>query len=212
MPWSDSVDGIAALFLGGQETGNAWASVLFGDHAPTGRLPISIPASEADVIEPSSGTITYSEGLSTGYRNKGFKHVYPFGHGLTYTNFSYADARQLACGSTLGVVVQDVCVSFNLRNIGHVAAATIPQLYLEFPSAAGQPGPILKGFDKTQILQPSQELLVTFRLSNRDLSYWKSGSWIKADSVVAHIGASSADFKLSLELDLAHRVTDEIVV
>ena len=63
MPWRDSVPGIMAMFLGGQEAGAAWASVLFGDHAPAGRLPIMIPATEADTIEPSSSlSIAYTEG------------------------------------------------------------------------------------------------------------------------------------------------------
>merc|ERR1711981_749531 len=99
MPWKDSVQSIAAMFLGGQETGNAWADVLFGDHAPTGHLPISMPATEADTVEPSrSSTITYSEGLSTGYRNKQFGYAFPFGHGITYTKFSYTSGLTRSCG------------------------------------------------------------------------------------------------------------------
>jgi len=192
MPWKDSVNAIAALFLGGQETGNAWASVLFGDHAPTGHLPVSIPATEADTIEPSSDTnITYSEGLATGYRNKRFSYAFPFGHGLTYTNFSYSKGSSQACG-------QSVCVYFQLTNLGHVAAATVPQLYLEYPPEAKEPAAILKGFSKTGVLQPGQTVQVMFQLTRRDLSYWESGSWKQVRAAKAHIGASSADIRLSL--------------
>jgi beta-glucosidase len=209
MPWAEDVGAIAALFIGGQETGNAWASVLFGDHSPTGRLPISIPASEHDLIEPGSGTITYSEGLATGYRSQHFKHLFQFGHGLTYTNFTYSEAK---VSSTTESCKQNLCVSFTLKNTGDVASAAVPQLYLEFPKAAGHPAPFLKGFSKTKALEPAEELVVTFEVSNRDLSYWQSGSWIRADSVTAHIGASSADLQLSLVVNLAAQVTEQIVV
>jgi len=191
MPWKDSVQAIAMLFLGGQETGNAWASVLFGDHAPTGHLPVSIPATEADTIQPSSSTtITYSEGLATGYRNKHFSYVFPFGHGLTYTNFSYSHGNSKTCGKS-------VCVEFQVTNIGDVAAATVPQLYIEYPPEARQPAAVLKGFSKTPTLQPGQILPVVLQLTQRDLSYWESGSWKQVSVATAHVGASSADIRLS---------------
>merc|ERR1711959_623233 len=99
MPWRNSVEAIAASFYLGQETGNAWAAVLFGDYAPTGRLPISMPASDADTIQPGTGgTVTYSEGLSVGYRNKNFASSFPFGHGLSYPNFSFGSGSSKACG------------------------------------------------------------------------------------------------------------------
>jgi len=88
MPWKDQVNGIASLFLGGQETGSAWGDVLFGDHAPTGRLPVMIPESDADHIPPADSTgpvaIPYSEGLMTSYRNPSFKSAFPFGHGYLH--------------------------------------------------------------------------------------------------------------------------------
>ena len=68
-PWRAEVAAAAVLFLGGQESGSAWADVLFGDVAPTGRLPITLPASEEQTIPPSrSRTVRYAEGLATGYR------------------------------------------------------------------------------------------------------------------------------------------------
>merc|ERR1719382_159805 len=85
MPWRDHVSGIAAMFLGGQEAGAAWADVLFGDRAPEGRLPVSIPAREEDTVPiTTEGTIAYSEGLATGYRNLRVVPAFAFGHGLTY--------------------------------------------------------------------------------------------------------------------------------
>lgn len=126
-----------------------------------------------------------------GYRNKNMKTSFPFGHGLTYTTFTYSAPRVGACGPS-------ECVEFSLENIGHVAAATVPQLYLEFPAEAKQPAAILKGFKKTQVMQPGTSLTVSFELTKMDLSYWNSGSWKLVTSAIAHIGASSEDIRLSI--------------
>lgn len=205
MPWSKSVQAIAASFYLGQETGHAWASVLFGDYSPTGRLPISMPATDADTIKPGNGgVVTYSEGLATGYRNKRFSTIFPFGHGLTYTNFSFSKGNSQKCG-------ENVCVSFCIQNTGAVSAATVPQLYLEFPPEAQQQSAVLKGFTKTEIIPPKQSKTVTFKLTKNDMSYWGTGSWHQVRSATAHIGTSSKEFLLSVPI----RVTlapDTVVV
>jgi len=194
MPWKEQVEAIAASFYLGQETGNAWAAVLFGDYVPTGHLPISMPASDADTIQPGTGeTVKYKEGLATGYRNKQFVNSFPFGHGLSYTDFSFAGGESQMCG-------EDVCVSFVVTNVGAVAAATVPQLYLELPSEAKQPSAILKGFTMTNVLSPSQSQTITFRLTKRDCSYWEAGSWHQVALAVAHVGASSEDIRLSVTI------------
>jgi len=194
MPWADVVDAIAVMFLGGQETGNAWASVLFGDYAPTGHLPLSIPSTEDDTIAPSSSqSISFNEGMATGYRAPTKKYTFPFGHGLTYTNFTYGYAKQHKCGVSH-------CISLSIRNTGHVAASTVPQLYVEFPSDAGYTSPVLKGFQKTAVIQPGSDAEVTFTLTDADLSYWTSGQFHKASTFTVHVGASSADIRETLPL------------
>lgn len=194
MPWRNSVTAIATSFYMGQETGNGWAAVLFGDYSPTGRLPISMPATDADTIEPGhGGTVSYSEGLSTGYRNKHFATSFPFGHGLTYTNFSFSQGRNLMCG-------EDMCVRFKIKNTGDVAAAAVPQLYLEFPSEAKQPSSILKGFTKTDVIRPERSVTITFILTKKDLSYWDAGSWRQVLTATAHIGVSSERYHLSVPI------------
>merc|ERR1719464_2162313 len=101
MPWRNGVEGILTMFLGGQETGHAWADILFGDHGPSGRLPVMIPATEADTIPPSSGKkAVYSEGMATSYRNKDFVAAFPFGHGLSYATFYLdSDPRIVPCAA-----------------------------------------------------------------------------------------------------------------
>lgn len=192
-PWRDSVSAAAAMFLGGQGTGDAWARVLFGDVAPSGRLPVQFPASESDTIPVvGGGDATYSEGMKTSYRNKDVVPAFAFGHGLTYTNFSYGDAVTSACGDNL-------CLTMPVTNTGPVAASDVPQLYLEFPSAAQHPAPLLKGFVKTEAISPGKTTQAVFELTDRDLSYWDNGEWKKPATVNAHIGMSSANIVQTIE-------------
>eukprot|EP00443_Scrippsiella_acuminata_P062651 CAMPEP_0115499498 /NCGR_PEP_ID=MMETSP0271-20121206/67369_1 /TAXON_ID=71861 /ORGANISM="Scrippsiella trochoidea, Strain CCMP3099" /LENGTH=884 /DNA_ID=CAMNT_0002928315 /DNA_START=51 /DNA_END=2705 /DNA_ORIENTATION=+ len=199
MPWRDSVDGILIMFLGGQETGTAWADVLFGDHAPTGRLPIMLPATEADSIPPgTAGSVPYSEGMETSYRSKSFKAAFPFGHGLTYTTFEHSPLVNETCDD-----VQDcqLRIRTDVKNTGHVAAPTVVQLYLEFPVKAGLPAPFLKAFKKTSSIQPGSTEQVVFDLSSHDISYYDVGvgELVKATGTFhAHVGESSADIRNSL--------------
>jgi beta-glucosidase len=187
-PWRDSVSAAAAMFLGGQGTGEAWARVLFGDVAPSGRLPVQFPASESDTISivGGGGDASYSEGMKTSYRNKDITPAFAFGHGLTYTTFLYGDAVTSACGDNL-------CLTMPVTNNGLVAASDVPQLYLEFPSEAQHPAPLLKGFVKIEKISPGETTQAVFELTDRDLSYWDNGEWKKPAAVNAYIGASSAD-------------------
>ena len=81
---------VAAMFLGGQESGHAWAAVLVGDVSPSGKLPVTFPLREEDTIPPCEADhCVYSEGLHVGWRGLHGKEVaYPFGHGLSYTTFA----------------------------------------------------------------------------------------------------------------------------
>lgn len=216
-PWRDHVSAAAVLFLGGQATGSAWADVIFGDASPVGKLPVVFPSAEADTIAPSpNGTIRYSEGLRTSYRNTAVTPAYPFGHGLSYSTFTMAVAGQpAACKqqelaarqawrASLPPLPPRLCVNATVTNTGGVAAATVVQLYAEFPPVANQPAPILKGFAKTPTLAPHAAHVATFELTTRDLSYYDAAkvSWVAADSVTIHIGASSTDLCDRRHVDL----------
>jgi len=199
MPWRDSVDGILIMFLGGQETGTAWADVLFGDHAPTGRLPIMLPATEADSVPPgTAGSVPYSEGMETSYRSKSFKAAFPFGHGLTYTTFEHSPLVNETCADAQDCQLR---IRTSVKNIGHVAASTVVQLYLELPVVAGLPAPFLKSFKKTSSIQPGSTEHIVFDLSSSDISYYDvgAGDYVKATGTFhAHVGESSADIRNSL--------------
>jgi beta-glucosidase len=196
-PWRDDVQAIAALFLGGQETGSAWGDILFGKEAPSGRLPVMMPATADDQISPTSDLdIVYSEGMRTSYRNRAFKAAFPFGHGLTYTTFDFASPSIVKIGDS----PDNLDVSLRVKNLGTVASQAVPQLYVEFPPEANHPVPLLKSFQKTSILKPGEVEVITFGLSRRDRSFWTplAGWSISAvDDLIFHIGTSSSNIILS---------------
>jgi len=209
VPWKDDVDGILALFMGGQETGNAWADVLFGDVPPRGRLPVSLPESEADAIPPgpAEGDVPYSEGMANGYRSKVFNLSYPFGYGLTYTTFEYLPVEAhspagLRGGTDGGSSAAAASVTLGVRNTGPIAGSAVAQLYLQMPKEAGHPAPMLKGFQRTGELRPGETASVTFDLTDRDLSYYDEGTqtWVLAPRATAYVGESARHAYQSAEL------------
>ena len=151
MPWAEAVAAVGYAWLPGQEMGAALADVLLGQAEPGGRLPVTLPAAEADcpVLHsvPAEGRLEYREGLLIGYRgydHAGTKPHFPFGHGLGYTTWAYesaaADAPVVAPDGDLGVTVV-------LRNTGPRTGREIVQAYLEPPTAdPGRPVRVLAAF------------------------------------------------------------------
>jgi len=196
--WRVNASAIINMFLAGQETGNAWADVLFGDVNPSGRLPVTFPISESDTIQPcSSVTCDYSEGLFVGYRGMSKKDVaFPFGHGLSYTEFSYS---WITAPTTQGCDSSHLaCLEFNVRNTGKRDGSEVTQIYLTFPAESGEPDVQLRGFQKI-FLHTGDNVGVKFGFSKRDLSIWNTGSksWeIVTGKFVVNVGASSRDLRL----------------
>ncbi len=156
MPWRKRVAGIVEAWYPGQQSGAAIARTLFGDVDPSGRLPVTFPASESQgptannsARYPGINNVAqYSEALQVGYRfydANGQKPLYPFGFGLSYTRFSL---------SNLNVVKRSggrYDVKVRVRNTGSRKGAQVVQLYLGFPSAAGEPPRQLKAFGKVSL-------------------------------------------------------------
>jgi len=204
MPWKKSVQAILVLFLGGEQTGSAWGRILFGDEAPSGRLPIMMPETEADSIPPSQGLIVdYSEGLRTSYRNPNFTAAFPFGHGLTYTSFEYRDPILGNCSLEASAPLDAfVCLRLAVDNVGPRAGRTVVQSYLEMPAQAGYPTPILRGFRKTGMIPAGGSESVLLHFTARDLSFYEPlfQRWIMPGSLRALVGESSRDIKLSIPM------------
>ncbi|HEY4703823.1 MAG TPA: glycoside hydrolase family 3 C-terminal domain-containing protein, partial [Streptosporangiaceae bacterium] len=157
MPWLNQVAGVVDAWYPGQSSGTALASVLFGQTDPSGHLPVTFPASLAQVPAsttaqfPGDGTtVQYSEGLDVGYRwynTKDIQPLFPFGYGLSYTSFKYRGLQvtRAAPGT------QDVQVSATVTNTGHRSGADVAQLYVTLPASAGEPPRQLKGFQRVSL-------------------------------------------------------------
>lgn len=198
-PWRDEVNAVMNIFLGGEQSSFALTSTLFGDEAPSGKLPIMLPATENDVIQPGTLDVKYGEGVFTSYRSKTLKAAFPFGHGLSYTNFAYGEPAKNASCSSLA------CISFLLNNTGSREGREIAQAYVGFPSVPDSPEFVLRGFHKTRLLQPGESAIVTFEFTQRDLSSYEVGKgWVLQNDAVIHIGASSADIRHVLVLGELH--------
>merc|ERR1712139_531253 len=180
--------------------GTGYAAVVFGDHAPTGRLPISLPLTMDDTIEPcgasQDGPCNYTEGMATGYRSLGMNFAYPFGHGITFTEFNFSSVEKVPCNDAA------VCVKVQVTNVGAAPASAVPQLYVQFPAESGYPAPVLKGFRHSKVLQPQESDDVVFHLTQRDLSYWQDGNWVKINGFTAQIGYSSKSIGIYQWVDI----------
>jgi beta-glucosidase len=197
MPWANQVPAIVEAWYPGEEDGNAVAGVLFGTVNPSGKLPVTFPASQSrtPVSSPSqfpgvNGQVQYSEGLDVGYRWYDANDVaplFPFGYGLSYTRFSFGHL-------SIHPAARTVTVSARVTNTGSRAGADVAQLYLGDPAAAGEPPRQLKGFRKV-FLRPGQSATVRFTLTGHDLSYWNDAAngWVvPAGAYQVYVGDSSA--------------------
>lgn len=201
--WIDHPNVTAVLYAGlpGQESGHSIVDVLWGDVAPSGKLPFTVAKKETDYGHLLNATVTFdafpqqdfTEGLYIDYRafdRDGVEPRYPFGHGLSYTTFAYdklavakedaADTRPLPDPAVPVVqgghpALWDVVarVTCTVSNAGQVAAAEVAQLYIGIPSNDEFVTPVrqLRGFEKVP-LEPGQTGTVTFPLTRRDLSVW----------------------------------------
>jgi len=198
MPWLDKVQAVANMFLGGEETGTGWASLLFGDSSPEGKLPIQFPKTLKDTIRNTYDRhFDYSEGLFTSYRDPKAEFAFPFGHGLSFTTFDFGTPQLSAQGC-----LAEVCARLRVTNTGERQGAEVVQAYLEFESAADTPRRILRGFYKTRVLSSGESEEAVFNFTARDLSLFSvaRGGWEVQELAIAHFGASSVDIRQSLRL------------
>ncbi|MFJ4163932.1 beta-glucosidase [Microbacterium sp. NPDC089698] len=215
-PWHDRVDAILEAWLGGQGVGFAVAEALFGRHSPSGKTAETFPLAVEDTPGYPNwlgerGTVLYGEGVFIGYRwyDALHRHVrYPFGHGLSYTNFEYSDLRVDVVDADAG----RVRIRCTITNVGSRTGEEIVQLYVGDPDAEVQrPLRELRGFEKLRI-EPGESARVGFELENRDFAYWdsaaerldgKTGLWRREGGEFRiDIGASSRDIRLSSSLVL----------
>jgi beta-glucosidase len=208
MPWLDRVRAVVQAWYPGQQGGRAIADILTGKVNPSGRLPMTFPASEAQTPRPnlpglgapegSSLEVRYNEGSDVGYRwfaRTGQKPLFPFGHGLSYTSFVHAGLH-LSGTSPLRA-------SFSVSNGGAREGADVPQLYLI--SAAGKPVRRLVGFSKVH-LRPGETRKMSVEIDPRLLANWSDGGWtIAGGSYGFALGTSADELGPIVEVKLPRR-------
>jgi beta-glucosidase len=209
MPWLGNVGAVVEAWYSGVKGGEAIADVLFGDVNPSGRLPITFPASydqlpnreipgfgyvgpsftdppEVAAEKMKSFAAPHPYGSDIGYRwyaRKGFKPLFPFGHGLSYTSFKYGDLK-VSGGET-------VTASFDVTNTGPKAGADVPQVYLT--ARSGAPELRLLGWSRVE-LAPGETKRVTVTADRRLLADFdvKARKWrIDAGTYDIAVGASA---------------------
>ena len=212
MPWLSKVAAVVFAGYPGARGGEAIADILFGDVNPSGRLPITFPASAGQLPRPEipgftlpRGTlfeVDYNiEGADVGYRwyaRKSLKPLYPFGFGLTYTSFEYANL-EVHGGETL-------TMSFDVRNVGARAGADVPQVYLT--EAAGDKRMRLLGWSKVS-LAPGATQRITLSADPRLLADFDAAApgWrLGAGPYSVALGTSAGDLKLRATTEVTARV------
>ena len=202
MPWLDKVGAVVEAWYPGAKGGDAIADILFGDVNPSGRLPVTFPTSAAQLPRPeipgfggkddAQFDVDYTiEGADVGYRwytRQKAKPLFPFGFGLSYTQFDYTNLK-VEGGDTLSV-------SFDVRNAGKQAGQDVPQLYLT--GAGGKGRMRLIGWDRVAA-KPGETVHVTLKADPRLLADFDEAAhgWrIDAGDYKVAVGASATDLKL----------------
>ncbi|MDB4106495.1 glycoside hydrolase family 3 C-terminal domain-containing protein [Alphaproteobacteria bacterium] len=210
MPWLSQAGAVLELYLAGQAGAGALVDLLFGDISPSGKLAETFPLGLND--SPSQENfanhprqLVYREGLNVGYRyflTHDKPVLFPFGHGLSYTQFDYSKPRITAPWSPETGSVE---VAIDITNSGKCAAAEIVQLYVhDVQSTAYRPERELKGFQKIQ-LQAGETASLNFTLDQRAFAYFdvSTDDWeIEAGDFEILFAASSVDVRARLALHL----------
>ncbi|MBO4496937.1 MAG: glycoside hydrolase family 3 C-terminal domain-containing protein [Lachnospiraceae bacterium] len=200
MPWINDVNGVLECYLAGEAGGEACAKILFGKVNPSGKLAETFPLRLSDTpcrenFPGRAKTVEYREAIFVGYRyydKVSMNVLFPFGHGLSYTTFSYSDLR-------INHKVDEVEVNFKIKNSGSCSGAEVAQVYVGKP--VGQVHRAvreLKGFEKIY-LEPGEEREITITLDKRAFSYYSAGEgdWVvEPGSYHISVGSSSRDLRL----------------
>ncbi len=208
MPWIDRVKAVLEAYLGGQAVGSATANVLYGKANPSGRLPESFPLRLEDTpcylfYGGENDKSEYREGVFVGYRyytSKNMPILFPFGHGLSYTDFAYTN---LKISSNSISESEILTVEVDVTNKGKLTGKEVIQLYVS-PKESKVIRPLreLRAFDKIE-LEPGETKTVTFRLHARAFAYWDMAlhDWfVETGCYEIQIGKSAEKIILSEEV------------
>lgn len=209
LPWADKVSAILEMYLGGQGVGEACDRLLYGEANPSGRLAETFPYRLED--NPSylhfpgnDKRVLYGEDIFVGYRYYDTKKVpvrYAFGHGMSYTEFAYADLTLSSARMMDGDILT---VSLKVKNIGQTEGKEVVQMYVSDKCGTPErPVKELKGFVKVHLM-PGEEKTVSMDISARDLSYYEErlGDWYAPSGIYRIlIGHASDDIRLNADIE-----------
>ena len=225
MPWADKVSAILEAWFAGSSGSDAVANVLFGDVNPSAKLPLTFPRSEADlphpkIVQPPPESIpndnqpevwkqiaaglapfqvTYDEGVKVGYKWYDAEKkavLFPFGHGLSYTTYSYSGLKV-----TPG---KNPKVTFTVKNTGKRDGAEVAEIYAALPAAAAEPPKRLVGFNKVW-LKAGESKEVTVEVNQKYLSIFnveQNGWQLLPGEYSFMVGGSSQSLPLKQSVTL----------
>ncbi len=203
MTWKDKVAAIVWVGYAGMETGRALADLVSGDFSPSGHMPYTlhrqledVGAHALDAYQPND--CLYKEGIFVGYRwtdKQKIEPLFPFGHGLTYSAFTYSNLQATPDGSR---------ISFTVANTGKRRAAAVPQLYVhDVECSVERPVRELKSFQKIE-LNPGESREVVMELADNAFAFFDPilMKWhVEAGAFELAAGESSRDLRLKTKVD-----------
>ncbi len=205
--WVDEVDGIVQAWYPGMEGGNALAKIIFGQTNPSGKLPMTFPKQLEDIPAHKIGAYPgdekknefYFDDIYVGYRYFDTYKVDPlfaFGHGLSYTSFSYTNLKVSVAG-------KNATITFTMKNTGKLGGADVAQVYIhQQKSALPRPEKELKAFQKV-FLKPGESKTVTIVLNESSFQYFNDtlNKWVfEKGTFDILVGSSSKDIKLTKQI------------
>ena len=204
MPWAGRVKAIVEAYLGGEGVAEAVLSVLFGETNPSGRLAESFPVRLQDnptwpCYPGLNRKAEYREGIYIGYRYYDTKELevqFPFGHGLSYTEFTYSNLRVTPLCMT---DAEEMTVTLDITNTGERAGKEIVQVYVrDLTKQTYRPDKELKAFEAVY-LEPGETKNIAVKLNKRSFAWYHTGmkDWYAADGeYTILIGKSSRQIEL----------------
>lgn len=208
MPWRDRAKALIWCYYSGMEAGDALADILLGRINPSAKLPETFPAEYADTVTYKNGQfgledcVEYKEGIFVGYRyyeKEGVKPAFPFGYGLSYTDFAMDNLRVRSQTS------EEVVVTVDVTNVGSMAGGEVAQCYVtDRDCSVERPVKELKAYAKV-FLKPGEKKEVRFTLPRSAFAFYdvtRKEFTVEPGEFVIHVGNSSDHCGLSVQITL----------
>ncbi len=205
--WINQAPAIIQGWYPGMEGGNALAKIIFGDVNPSGKLPMTFPKVLEDVpahklgeFHGTNGIVNYKDDIFVGYRYYETFNVKPqfaFGHGLSYTSFSYDEAKIKSKKENLEIKVE-------IKNTGKVDGNEVVQVYVKKPGTVKMANEELKAFEKV-FLKAGESKKIVLTIPKNDLRYYDEDkkNWVLGEGKVSvMIGSASDNIKIKKEIEL----------